>query len=101
MVAEGLSFVGFVGEVVPLAVVRAVRHRLLPNDSRDRTRGEHLEENTSRGLVGAAMTAACYQWESDSIPKGMCVCAFIQMSVWMKLVMQSGNTRIGKKLVDP
>ena len=47
------------------------------------------------------MTAACYQWESDSIPDGMCVRAFIQMSVWMKLVMQSGNTRIGKKLVDP
>ena len=43
LVAEGLSFVGFVGEAVPLAVVRAVRRRLPPNDSRDRTRGEHLE----------------------------------------------------------
>ena len=45
--------------------------------------------------------AADYQRESDSIPKGMCVRVFIQMSVWMKLVMQAGITRIGKKLVDP
>ena len=43
LVAKGLSFVGFVGEAVPLAVVGAVRRRLPPNDGRGRTRGERLE----------------------------------------------------------
>ena len=43
LVAEGLSFVGFVGEAVPWQLSERYGVVCPQNDGRDRTRGEHLE----------------------------------------------------------